>query len=119
MTHTLKVVLADQVGHRRRQLHSRLGLKEGMIAFLIGTPIIRIIRIVMMKKCRLAANGARRIFARPVGLMIGGSKLMFTNTALIFLITEFILAIFIKFFGVAFWATNWYNSIHEILFSFL
>ena len=119
MTHTLKVVLADQVRHRRRQLHRRLSLKEGMIAFLIGTPIISVIGIVVMKERCLAANGARRIFAGPVSLMIGGSKLMFTNTALIFLVTEFILAIFIKFLGVASWATNWYNSIHEILFSFL
>ena len=46
-------------------------------------------------------------------------KLMFTNAALVLLVTEFIFAIFIKFFGVASWATMWYNFIHEILISFL
>ena len=42
---------------------------------------------------------------------------MITNRALIFLITKFIFA-FIEFFGVAFWATIWYNFIHEILSPF-
>ncbi len=72
-----------------------------------------------MKKSRLAANRARRIFAR-IHLFGGiGSKLMFTNRALIFLIAKSVFAIFIKFFGVASWATIWYNFIHEILISFL
>lgn len=43
---------------------------------------------------------------------------MFANRTLIFLITELILAIFIKFFGVAPRATMWYNIIHEILSPF-
>ena len=37
-------------------------MKDGMIAFLIGTTIIGVIIIIVMKKCRLAAFGARRIF---------------------------------------------------------
>lgn len=44
---------------------------------------------------------------------------MFTNRALEFLIAKSVFAIFIKFFGVASWATIWYNFIHEILISFL
>ena len=43
---------------------------------------------------------------------------MFTNRALILLIAKAIFAIFIKFFGVASWATIWYNFIHEILSPF-
>lgn len=44
---------------------------------------------------------------------------MFTNTALILLVAEFIFAIFIELLRVASWATIWYNFIHEILISFL
>ena len=89
-----------------------------MIAFLIGTTIIGVIIIIVMKKCRLAAFGARRIFVRALFFMSVGCKSMFTNRALIFLITKFIFAVFIEFFGVAFWATIWYNFIHEILSPF-
>ena len=71
-----------------------------------------------MKKCRLVTFGARRIFARTLFFMSVGCKLMFTNKALIFLIAKFIFAVFIEFFGVAFWAAIWYNFIHEILSSF-
>ena len=72
-----------------------------------------------MKKCRLDTNRARRIFARILLFWSIRSKLMFTNRALIFLIAKAIFAIFIKFLGVASWATIWYNFIHEILISFL
>jgi len=44
---------------------------------------------------------------------------MFTNTALVLLIIKLIFAIFIEFLGIAFWANNWYNFIHEILIPFL
>ena len=90
-----------------------------MIALLVRTTVIRIIIIVVMKKSRLAANRARRIFARIHLFWRIRSKLMFTNRALIFLIAKSVFAIFIKFFGVASWATIWYNFIHEILISFL
>ena len=89
-----------------------------MIAFLIGTTIRNAIIIIVMKKCRLAAFGVRRIFARTLFFMSIGCKLMFANRALIFLIAKFIFAVFIEFFGVAFWATIWYNFIHEILSPF-
>ena len=72
-----------------------------------------------MKKRRLATDRARRIFARSDSFMIRRSKLMFTNTALILLVAEFIFAIFIELLRVASWATIWYNFIHEILISFL
>ena len=128
MAHTFEIIFTNDVGHRWRQLHSRFRLKERMIAFFIRATIIWIIVIIVMKKCRLAADGARRIFSffkwkwfctfRTTWNKIR-CKLMFTFTALVFLIAEFIFAVFIKWMRVALWATNWYNIIHEILYSFL
>ena len=68
MSHTFEIIFADDVRHRRRQLHCRLGLKEGMIAFLIGAAIVGIIVIVVMKKCRLPRTGQEGYF-----LCSGGS----------------------------------------------
>lgn len=58
-----KNIVTDNVRHRGRQLYGRFSLKERMIAFLIRATIIRVIGIIMMKKCRLAANRAGRVLS--------------------------------------------------------
>ena len=125
---TLQVIFAEDVRHRRRDFHRRFCLEERMIAFFITAAIIRIIIVIVMKKSSFSTNRTRRIFSLFRWKWFCTiwttwnkirCKLMFTNAALVLLVTEFIFAIFIKFFGVASWATMWYNFIHEILISFL
>lgn len=95
VSHAFEVCFAEYVGHGRGQLNSGFRLKEGMIAFLITAAVVGVMLIIVMKECGLAASGAGRIFARTKLFNVVRRELMFANTALIFLITEFILAIFI------------------------
>ena len=95
MSHSFKIRFAQDVRHRRRGYNGRFNLKERVIAFLIITTEIKVMFVVMMKKRRFTAGRASGVFADTLSFLMSGSKLMFTNTALIFLITELILAIFI------------------------
>ena len=70
MSHTFEIIFTNDVRHRRRQLHCRLGMEEGMIAILIGAAIVGIIVIVVMKKRGLAAKRARGIFAMSFNFLI-------------------------------------------------
>ena len=49
-----QIILSEYVRHRGRNFYRRLCLKERMISFLIRV-------VIVMKKCSLAANGARGI----------------------------------------------------------
>ena len=62
MSHTLEVIFAEDVRHRRRDFHRRFCLEERMIAFFITAAIIRIIIVIVMKKCCFATNRTGRIF---------------------------------------------------------
>ncbi|SDX86315.1 hypothetical protein SAMN05660923_03069 [Tepidimicrobium xylanilyticum] len=85
-----------------------------MITFLITTMIIRVIFIIMMKKCCFTTNRATRVFRFLFRCWSIRSKLVITLTAKVLLITIFIFAITIKrFFIIAFWTINWYNFLHE------
>ena len=63
MSHTLEVIFAKDVRHRRWNFYCRFGLKERMIAFFITATIIRIIIKIVMKKSSFATNRTRRIFS--------------------------------------------------------
>src|SRR5690606_14235977 len=85
-----------------------------MIALFITTTVIRVVFIIVMKKCCFTANRATGVFRHLFRRWSIRSKLVITFTAKVFLITISIFAIAIKrIFIIAFWALNWYNFLHE------
>ena len=85
-----------------------------MIALFITTTVIRVVFIIVMKKCCFTANMAKGVFSHLFRRWSIRSKLVITFTAKVFLITISIFAIAIKrIFIIAFWALNWYNFLHE------
>ena len=85
-----------------------------MIALFITTTIIRVVFIIVMKKCCFTANRATGVFRHLFRRWSIRSKLVITFTAKVFLITISIFAIAIKrIFIIAFWTLNWYNFLHE------
>jgi len=85
-----------------------------MIALFITTTVIRVVFIIVMKKCCFTANRATEVISKLSRYRSIMSKLVIALTAKILLITISIFAIAIKrIFIIAFWALNWYNFLHE------
>ena len=85
-----------------------------MIALFITTTVIRVVFIIVMKKCCFTANRTTGVFRHLFRHWSIRSKLVIALTAKVLLITIFIFTIAIKrIFIVAFWAFNWYNFLHE------
>ncbi len=85
-----------------------------MIALFITTTVIRVVFIIVMKKCCFTANMATGVFRHLFRRWSIRSKLVIALTAKVLLITIFIFAIAIKrIFIIAFWTFYWYNFLHE------